>query len=69
MSVISFSSQTKYLTVKQVAARYSLGVSTIWQWAKEGKFPQPRKLHNATRWYTDDLTEWESEMTDSVVNQ
>ncbi|MDX1573806.1 MAG: AlpA family phage regulatory protein [Methylophaga sp.] len=69
MNVIQLSHQTKYLTDKEVAARYSLGRSTIWLWTRENKFPKPRKLNHSTRWHVDDLIKWEAELKDKAVNQ
>lgn len=69
MPVIQFSTQAQYLSVKQVAARYSVAVSTIWKWTKLGKFPEPRKLNNCTRWHVDDLVSWEASQDDIVVNE
>ncbi|WP_046080097.1 helix-turn-helix transcriptional regulator [Halomonas sp. HG01] len=51
-----------YLTVKQLATRYSASVPTIWRWARETDFPKPIKLtSNCTRWRLADLEKWEAE--------
>ena len=45
-----------YLPVKNVADRYGIGVSTVWQWVKEGLLPGPVKFgRRCTRWDSSDL--------------
>lgn len=45
-----------YFTVREVAARYAVGVSTIWAWVAAGDFPSPTKLSpRVSRWHLDDL--------------
>lgn len=55
-----------FLNVKQVAARYSVSIATIWRWAKErADFPQPRKLGSgSTRWMLDELLEFEAGLSE-----
>ncbi|MFD1208661.1 helix-turn-helix transcriptional regulator [Modicisalibacter tunisiensis] len=52
-----------FLTAKQVAARYDVGVATIWRWSRDrDDFPKPKKLgDNCTRWRLSDLEHWEDE--------
>lgn len=52
-----------WLTAKQVAARYDVGVATIWRWSRDrDDFPKPKKLgDNCTRWRLSDLEHWEDE--------
>ncbi|MGE4533490.1 helix-turn-helix transcriptional regulator [Halomonas sp.] len=52
-----------FLTAKQVATRYDVGVATIWRWARDrDDFPKPKKLgDNCTRWRLSDLEQWEDE--------
>ncbi|MEA3250560.1 MAG: AlpA family phage regulatory protein [Pseudomonadota bacterium] len=51
-----------YLTVKQLAVRYSASVPTIWRWARNDDFPSPIKLGaNCTRWKLEDVEAWEAE--------
>lgn len=48
----------KFLSVKSVAERYDIGISTVWLRVKQGKLPQPVKIHgNSTRWRISDLIE------------
>ena len=56
------SGQTRYLTVQDVARRYSMGVSTVWRWVeKNPHFPQPIKLSEGTsRWLENDLLNFEA---------
>ena len=49
----------KLLRVKQVAEVTGLGVSTIWEYAKDGKFPKPHKLSTrVTVWKHEDVDAW-----------
>ncbi|MAA75910.1 MAG: AlpA family transcriptional regulator [Salinisphaeraceae bacterium] len=51
----------KFLTVRDVAERYSLGVSTVWQKTGSGEIPSPVQLTaRTTRWRLSDLVAWES---------
>lgn len=51
-----------YLTVKQLAARFSVSVPSIWRWTRETDFPKPIKLtSNCTRWKLEDVEAWEAE--------
>jgi predicted DNA-binding transcriptional regulator AlpA len=51
----------QYLSVKQVAARYEVGVATIWRWVKaDNGFPAPVRLSTGvTRWLEADLLAFE----------
>ncbi len=51
----------KMLKATEVAAREGVGVSTIWRWVREGRFPAPiRPSRGVTRWRVTDLERWES---------
>ncbi|MCG7928043.1 MAG: helix-turn-helix domain-containing protein [Candidatus Thiodiazotropha taylori] len=53
----------KYLTVKEVSHRYGIGVSTVWQWVKDGLLPSPIKFgQRSTRWDCDSLDEHDSKI-------
>lgn len=40
-----------YLSVKNLAARYSVQPRTVWRWTAQGRLPQPYRLgDNCTRW-------------------
>jgi len=51
-----------FLNARQVAARYSVSVATIWRWTKQrADFPQAKKLGSgSTRWMLDELLEFEA---------
>lgn len=50
-----------YLSVKEVAGRYSSSTPSIWRWVQLGRFPKPVKLNGtSTRWKVSDLEEWET---------
>ena len=40
-----------YLSVRDVAAYFGCGVSTVWRWVKLGSFPAPVKIGGLTRWH------------------
>lgn len=52
----------KYLSVKEVAHRYSVSVPTIWRWAKEDEaFPKQHVIRPGTsRWRMKDLVAFEN---------
>lgn len=53
----------KFLSDKQVAARYSVSRATIWRWVANGKFPEPIKLsEGCTRWRLSDVEAFEAEL-------
>lgn len=50
----------QYLSVKSVAFRYDMAVSTVWLKVQQGKLPKPIKFHGTnTRWKLSDLEQWE----------
>lgn len=53
---------SRFLSIEEVAARYSVGHSTIWRWAKtDNRFPAPIKLSPGTsRWSEMKLLEFEA---------
>jgi predicted DNA-binding transcriptional regulator AlpA len=52
--------EQQYLSVKSLAHRYDIATSTVWLRLKQGKLPQPIKLHGtSTRWKLSDLKTWE----------
>lgn len=49
-----------YASVKAIAERYGVSVSTVWRWARAGRIPQPVQLSpGCTRWKVTDLEQWE----------
>jgi prophage regulatory protein len=56
-------SETFYLSVQQVAARYGVADATIWRWKREGKFPRPFKLsEGCTRWRLADIEDHDAKL-------
>lgn len=51
----------RYLSVRQVAKHYSVGIATVWRWLKAGDgFPAPIRLSaGTTRWRESDLFAFE----------
>lgn len=43
------------LTAKDVAARLSIGVSTVWRQVKHGNLPSPIRIGGSTRWRRADI--------------
>lgn len=56
-----------FLTVRQIADRYSVSVPTIWRWSRENRLPAPFRLGPAsTRWRLSEIEAWEKKRGDSV---
>ncbi|WP_111748638.1 helix-turn-helix transcriptional regulator [Salinisphaera orenii] len=56
----------QYLSVKDVAGRYRIGVSTVWEQVAAGRMPAGIKLApNTTRWRLSDLIDWEAGLASS----
>ncbi|MVO18578.1 helix-turn-helix transcriptional regulator [Parasedimentitalea huanghaiensis] len=59
---MSIPSHPLYLSVDQVAARFSVSKDSIWRWRRDGEFPAPVKLGGrTTRWRLSEIEEWEGE--------
>lgn len=59
--------ERKYLSVKSVAKRYEIGVSTVWLRVKEGRLPPGEKIHGtSTRWDIDKLVAHEANQAEGV---
>ena len=58
----------KWLSDKQVAARYSVSRITVWRWAREiDQFPKPRKISaNVTRWHVSELDAFDKRMQEAA---
>jgi predicted DNA-binding transcriptional regulator AlpA len=61
MKAISKDLLIKYLSDKDLAARYSIHRTTPWRWVQEGKLPKPIKLNGSTRWKLSDIEAFEVE--------
>ena len=52
----------RFLTDREVAARYGVSVRTIHRWIRAGSFPPGAKIGpNTRRWYMDHLEAWDQE--------
>ena len=50
---------TQFYRLSQLKARLNVSGSSIWAWAKAGKFPKPIKLsENTTVWDAAEVEEW-----------
>lgn len=59
---------TYYLSVEQVAKRFSVSKDTIWRWKRNGEFPAPVKLGGTTtRWRLSDIEEYESQLICGLI--
>lgn len=48
--------ETRWLSDRQVAERYSVGRATVWRWAQAGNIPAPKRIgENTTRWSAPEL--------------
>ena len=57
----------KLLTIKEIAAQFSVTDVTIRRWVKLGKFPAPLNLgEHTTRWRLSAISEWLDEQTGST---
>ncbi|MCP3671349.1 MAG: AlpA family phage regulatory protein [Gammaproteobacteria bacterium] len=53
----------QYLSDRQVASRYSIGRSTVWQWVKDGLLPAPIRFgQRCSRWDSDALDAQDEKM-------
>jgi|LNAP01.1.fsa_nt_gb predicted DNA-binding transcriptional regulator AlpA len=51
----------KFLSDRDLAARYSIGRTTVWRWLADGRLPAPVQLTpGTTRWRLIDIEEFES---------
>jgi prophage regulatory protein len=49
----------QFYRLAQLKARLNVSGSSIWAWAKQGKFPKPVKLSkNTTAWNAADVDAW-----------
>ena len=50
----------RYLTLKEVRARYGISHGTVYDNIKAGKFPAPLKFGKNSRWRMSELLNWEA---------
>jgi prophage regulatory protein len=52
----------RYITIGTLADRLQVGVSTIYRWVAENRFPAPMEMTNGTsRWNVTDVEAWLAE--------
>jgi prophage regulatory protein len=62
------SSQTLYIPVDQVAARFSVSTDTIWRWCRKGIFPKPYHPGGKTaRWKVSEIAAYEATMQIGLI--
>lgn len=66
MKAISKDLLIKYLSDKDLAARYSIHRATPWRWVQNGKLPAPIKINGSTRWKVSDIEAFEAEQEASA---
>ena len=49
----------RYLTLKEVLARYKIARGTVYNNVRNGKFPAPLKFGKSSRWRLSELAAWE----------
>lgn len=50
----------KFIRMNQLLERIPLSKSTLWTWAKDGRFPKPVRLGpRSTAWRIADIEKWE----------
>ncbi len=61
-AILGHATAERYMSVRQVASRYDVGISTIWRWALEdNRFPAPLRLSKGiTRWLESELRSFEA---------
>ena len=61
--------ETLFLTVEQVASRYSVSTDSIWRWTRLNFFPKPVKLGpGTTRWRLSDLLDHDAKLRCGLVS-
>ena len=52
--------EKRWLTDREVAARYSVSRITVWRWSRTGHLPAPYKIGpNTSRWSAEELVEFD----------
>lgn len=55
--------QIVYMSARQLAARWSVEVATVWRWAQKGKIPKSVKLSGGTtRWIKHEIEAHEARL-------
>ena len=54
---------SRYLTVDQVAVHFNVSTDTIWRWKRSGQFPKAIRVgRGTTRWRIEDIESYESSL-------
>lgn len=60
--------EIRLLRVKEVAAKCSIGVSTVWRLVKEGKFPKHVTIGaGSTVWHSKQIDDWINKQFEDYV--
>lgn len=60
--------QVIFLSAKDVATRYGIGISTVWDWSAKALLPSPLKFgERCTRWKSTDLDKHDEKIKAGVV--
>lgn len=63
MEATNTNDEPAFLDVHGVAARYDVKHTTIWDWSRQGKMPQPLRFSGGcSRWSLADLEQWEDQL-------
>ncbi|MFV5549588.1 hypothetical protein VXQ35_12060 [Acinetobacter oleivorans] len=47
-----------YISLNDMLPHLPIKRSTVWKWAKDGRFPVPVKIHTLTRWRCEVIHSW-----------
>ncbi len=58
-----------YYSIRETSQRYSVGVSTIYSWIQDARFPKPNRLGpKLARFHINDLLRWEEQQIECDIN-
>ena len=58
----------EWLSVEQIAFRFSVSAATVWRWTRDGRFPKPIKVGGrSTRWRRADVEEHENKLAHATA--
>lgn len=56
-----------WLSDKDLSQRYGVARITVWRWARQSSFPQPRKIApNTTRWLASEIEAYDRMISEAV---
>ncbi|HAV5371345.1 MULTISPECIES: helix-turn-helix transcriptional regulator [Acinetobacter calcoaceticus/baumannii complex] len=50
--------KTGYININEMLPHLPIKRSTVWKWAKDGRFPAPVKIHSLTCWRCEEIHAW-----------